>query len=66
MIHCFGTADEKLNVNAGIAALGHPIRTAARACRNPARRSAKSRPKAWNFSHCIGGGEMAAIVVELI
>jgi acetyl-CoA acetyltransferase len=28
MIHSFGTADEKLNVNAGIAALGHPIRTA--------------------------------------
>jgi hypothetical protein len=35
MIHCFGTADEKLNVNAGIAALGHPIRTAAWALSQP-------------------------------
>jgi hypothetical protein len=35
MIHCFGTADEKLNVNAGIAALGHPTDTAARALSQP-------------------------------
>jgi acetyl-CoA acetyltransferase len=43
MIHCFGTADEKLNVNAGIAALGHPIRTAARALSQPRSGTASSR-----------------------
>jgi len=43
MIHCFGTADEKLNVNAGIAALGHPIRTAAWALSQPRSGTASSR-----------------------
>jgi len=43
MIQCFGTADEKLNVNAGIAALGHPIRTAAWALSQPRSGTASSR-----------------------
>ena len=61
-----GIPRDRLNVNGGACALGHPIGASGRAHPGDAPRGARARPAAAGASPslCIGGGEAIAMAVE--
>ena len=62
-----GIPHEKINVNGGATALGHPIgASGTRISTTLIARSSRPRLKRGVASLCIGGGEATAMAVELV